>query len=70
MTEYRAEDFTWITPDSIAQNYRESRKRAGLTQAELAKRIGVTPNQVSRWENAQARPTLGNFKKLAVELKL
>ena len=70
MTEYREEDFIWMTPVTIAQNYREARKRAGLTQRELARRIGVKPRQVSRWENAKARPTTDNFKKLSAELKM
>lgn len=70
MAKYREEDFVWVTPASIAQGYKEARKQAGLTQSELAKRIGVKPRQVSRWENAKARPTIDNFKKLAAELKL
>lgn len=37
-----------------AGELRKLRKRAGLTQAALAERLGLTPNAVARWEQ-QAR---------------
>ena len=39
--------------DAVALKRR--RKRLGLTQAELAKRMGVTWNTVARWETAQRK---------------
>ena len=33
-----------------AAELRKLRKRAGLTQAALAERLGLTPNAVARWE--------------------
>jgi len=36
---------------------RSLRKAAGLTQAALAKRLGVALNTVSRWETGEARIT-------------
>ena len=33
-----------------AAELRKLRKRAGLTQAALAKRLGLTTNAVARWE--------------------
>ena len=70
MYTYHEEDFTWLTPERIAQNYKEARIRSGLTQRKLAEKIGVKPNQVSRWENAKARPTVENFKKIVEVLTL
>lgn len=35
----------------IAQVIRRYRKEAGLTQEEMAKRLGVTTPAVNKWEN-------------------
>lgn len=37
---------------------REARLRAGLTQAELAARVGKAPSVISRWEQGGAKPSL------------
>lgn len=44
----------------------EQRKKAGLSQAELAKKLGVTNKVVSKWENGSAKPTTSTLQKLAV----
>jgi transcriptional regulator with XRE-family HTH domain len=36
---------------------REARKRAGLTQVELAERLGTTQPQIARWENGKTSPS-------------
>ncbi|MDP2624172.1 MAG: helix-turn-helix transcriptional regulator [Actinomycetota bacterium] len=36
----------------------EARKRAGLTQAELAARLGSHQSVVARWETGRSRPDL------------
>lgn len=41
-----------------AQLIREARRRAGLTQAELADRTGTTQSAVARWERGGSRPDL------------
>lgn len=41
------------------------RRRAGLTQAELAERLGVTNKAVSKWENGKAKPTTTVIRKLS-----
>ena len=43
---------------------RELRVRAGLTQAQAAKRIGVAPEVISRWESGQYLPRFSNFRLL------
>jgi len=42
------------------QRIQELREKAGLTQTELAKRLGVTRAAVSQWETALSIPSL-NF---------
>lgn len=36
---------------------REARLRAGLTQAELAARLGKAPSVIGRWEQGRASPS-------------
>jgi transcriptional regulator with XRE-family HTH domain len=37
----------------------------GLSQEVLAKRLGVTPNTVSRWETATYKPDINDLEKLS-----
>lgn len=41
------------------------RTRKAITQAELAKRLGVTPNCITQWESGVRRPNVVMLKKLA-----
>lgn len=43
---------------------REARKRAGLTQAELAARAGTTQSGVARWESGRTSPSLDDVRRL------
>jgi transcriptional regulator with XRE-family HTH domain len=36
----------------------QARRRAGLTQAELAARVGTTQSAVARWERGASRPSV------------
>ena len=38
---------------------RRARRRAGISQATLADRIGTTKSAISRWENGQVDPSFG-----------
>lgn len=42
----------------------------GLSQAALAKMLGVAPNTVSRWETGNYKPTLEDLDKLARTLSV
>jgi transcriptional regulator with XRE-family HTH domain len=43
---------------------RRARKRAGLTQAELADRAGTTQSAVARWESGRVSPRMETFERL------
>lgn len=41
-----------------------ARKLAGLTQAELAKALGVGESTILNWEKGRTEPTIGQAKKI------
>lgn len=47
----------------FAENLKRMRVAAGMTQAQLAQRLGVDQRTVSAWENGVARPS---FETLAL----
>jgi len=49
-----------LTPAQIS----ELRKKAGLSQAQLAARLGVSPNTVSNWETGNTTPRRSSVEKL------
>lgn len=44
----------------------EQRSKAGLTQNEMAAKLGVTNKAVSKWENGKSKPTTNALRKMAV----
>lgn len=42
------------------------RRQAGLTQSELAEKLGVTNKAVSKWENGRAKPTTNHLRSMSV----
>ncbi len=42
----------------------EARKRAGLTQRQLAERAGTTQSSVARWESGRSEPSFANVVRL------
>lgn len=42
---------------------REARKRAGLSQQELAERLGTTQSVIARWETGARSPTLDALRR-------
>ncbi len=53
------------TQDYIAKKIRELRIASGLTQTQLAQKLKVTPNTVSRWESGTYRPRTSDLELLA-----
>ena len=49
----------------IGERIRELRRSADLTQEELADRLGVSPQAVSRWESAAGYPDTETLPRLA-----
>lgn len=53
---------------------REARRRAGLTQAELAERVGTSQPAIARYERARAMPDLDTLHRIieacGLELRL
>lgn len=49
----------------FASNVRANRDRLGLTQDELAARVGLTGSSVSQWEAGRARPRAGVLLQLS-----
>ena len=54
----------------IGKGIAERRKQAGLSQEELAKRLGLTRQAISRWESGAALPTVDNLVELARVLEV
>src|SRR5262245_19115453 len=54
----------------LGERLRQARERRGLSQAELARRIGTGVNQVPRYENGQAEPSPMQLKRLARSLEI
>ena len=44
----------------LAENLKALRKAKGLSQEELAARLGVSRQAVSKWETGEAAPDLSN----------
>jgi len=42
-----------------------ARESAGISQAELAKRLGIKQQQISKWESGKQDITIGKLKKIA-----
>lgn len=48
----------------LGANIKNARKAAGLTQAELAKRMEIQQRDISRWESNDRAPSIYSFGKL------
>ncbi|MBD5100207.1 MAG: helix-turn-helix transcriptional regulator [Clostridiales bacterium] len=59
-----------IKLEQIRMNIAEAIKQSGLTQTELARRIGVKQQQISCYLKCEKLPTLDTFAKLCAVLDL
>jgi DNA-binding XRE family transcriptional regulator len=64
VTERINEEPSMATKDALAQ----ARKEAGLTQEELARKVYVTRQAISRWETGETTPSIDMTKLLASAL--
>jgi transcriptional regulator with XRE-family HTH domain len=53
----------------LSEAIRAARRRAGLSQAELAELLGVRQSSVSQWERGSTRPSSVHLLALAAALK-
>jgi transcriptional regulator with XRE-family HTH domain len=49
----------------LSRRLRDARVDAGLTQAELAKRLGITRSAVSQYESGRNKPSIAHFNEIA-----
>lgn len=54
--------------DSIGGRLREERVKAGISQRELARRLGLSASLISQLENGQSRPSVGTLYSIVTEL--
>ena len=52
----------------VGQNIRVARTEAGLTQTELAERLGIHQESVSRWERGTVTPSVSQVFRIAEAL--
>ena len=51
--------------DTLGKRIAALRKEKGMTQEELAEKLGVSPQAVSKWENGQSCPDISLLPRLA-----
>ncbi|MBO8172815.1 MAG: helix-turn-helix domain-containing protein [Bacillaceae bacterium] len=56
--------------EKLARNINRYRKERGLTQEELAQRLGLSFQAVSKWENAQTMPDISLLPELSRALQV
>ena len=56
--------------ETIGQRIKNKRKRLGLTQEDLAQKIGVSFQAVSKWENDSSLPDVGIFNLVSKSLDM
>ncbi len=52
------------------KNFKKIRRKLGLTQADIAEKIGITTNSYARIEQGRAKPSYDTLKAICKELKI
>ena len=55
---------------NFAKNLQQARKNLGISQAELARRLGKVQGAVAMWESGIREPKLSELEKIAKELMI
>ena len=58
-----------VQPSRLSRAVKQARENSGVTQAELARRMGVTQPQISQWETSR-EPDLDNVARIETGLEL
>lgn len=56
--------------DTVGKRIREARQAAGMTQAELAKSLGVTYQNIGQWESGKRTPRVETLMKIGQALNV
>lgn len=54
----------------VGRNIQLARRRAGISQQQLAQRLDMDRSDLSQWETGKHEPSPGNLERLATELEL
>ena len=54
--------------DSVAEKIKSAREKAGLTQAQLAEKVGTTSQNISQYERGIRNPKYNTLEKIARSL--
>ena len=68
MTEIRRAPNTQEGLDGIGDRLREERVNAGISQRELARRLGLSASLISQLESGQSKPSVGTLYSIVTEL--
>lgn len=49
----------------MGEKIRQAREKAGMSQHELARALGISSTAISFWESGKTAPTVGNLYRLA-----
>ena len=61
-------DATAYNREHYGEIIRETRKKKGMQQVQLAEKLGVSPNMIGHWEKGRARPGIDLVPRLCAEL--
>ena len=54
---------------SVGQNIKKARKKAGITQKELAQKLGLSFQSIAQWENDLRNPKVETLRRIANALE-
>lgn len=70
MTDVRKASEVDATLDGIGDRLREERVKAGISQRELARRLGLSASLISQLESGLSKPSVGTLYSIVTELDL